>query len=169
MKDNNTTKITIESLANDHVSAPVKLVRSKASKYHFIKYNEVPPGYYLSEIRAVCNTKTKKNQPAFDVCYEVVDAYQYYAYKRNRIEKNDLNLYHIKERFPLECACTDEFISLLCDEYGFDDEINGDELVGLTELYSIGYDRDDAFGAIRDRQYCTPEELIEYLDKQNEY
>ena len=169
MDNQKTASRTLESLANDHINAPVKLVRSKASKYNFIKYDEVPPGYYLSEIRAVCNTKNRKGQPTFDVCYEIVDAYKYYAYRHKRINKSELKFYCVKERFPLEGACTDRFISLLCDEYGFNDEINGDDLIGLCEVYSIGYDDDSAIGNITDRKECTPDELVEFWDSRNNY
>ena len=159
---------TIENLAGKCSNKPFKITRDMGSAYSFPKYDDVPPGWYLSEVREVSQKGDRNGNEYIDICYEIVDVYKYYRHLRGTIN-NEPPRYKIKERYRIGTEPANLFIIHLYDVYGYEGDINEEDIVGLSEVYQITYPNDNGFGNITldSRQYMTPDEAIEYLDSKN--
>ena len=161
----NVKRINEESRAceNKGHGKPAFIIKKSAtSEYKFPFADKVPPGHYFSQVMAVYESKTRKNESSFDVCYKIRD-YHYCYKKANNLPWSGKKpkCYYIKLRYPVDSDYGDDFFDAMYNAGACDDELDPQEAIGVTEHILLSYESDDAIGNIAERVPCTCDDLQE--------
>ncbi len=132
------------------------------SKYKLPSYSDVPSGNYFSEIVYAGFTTTGKGKPAIEVHYKMISSAA--AYKKANgipLDEKDSKVYYVKQIYPEGTEFYDSFIDSMDEALGCDgEEFDIEEVVGVTEYVSIGYDAGCDIGGIKRRDPCDFEDFI---------
>lgn len=132
------------------------------SKYKLPIYSDVPPGNYFSEIVYAGFTTTSKGKPAIEVHYKMISSAA--AYKKANgipLDEKDSKVYHVKQIYPEGTEFYHSFIDSMDEALAREgEEFTLDEVVGVTEYVSIGYDEGCDIGGIKRRHPCDFEDFI---------
>ena len=138
-------------------------------KYILPRSNVVPADQYYSEIVHIEDTTTRAEKEAIAVYYKIVkfsDAYQ----KANSLGKHDgkLNIFYIKQIYPLDSDAYRLFLEAMYNylEIDYEDDIDLELCIGLTEAISIGYTSPTGIGGINSRCYWDDEAFVELYQEQ---
>lgn len=142
------------------------------SKYVLPKMDNVPAGDYYSMIENVENSVTRRQEKAITVYYRISPRVEIYKKANNLLPKGTkVRRYFIRQIYPIGSSYYDAFITAMHDELGksYDEGIDFDEIIGLTELIILSYEKLDGIGGISQRCYYEDEDFINpsYSDNQN--
>lgn len=158
---NNSSPLTFKALTSP---APLIFYNKPSIRYKFPKMDVVEPGGYFSEIKHMESLFTKKGESAFDVCYEVVN-FMHYARYMLGLTNVEPKKFRVKERILRDSERENDLIESLCDFYDLEDRMTSDDLIGLTEVYNIGYfGDDDCIGTIHGRKGISEDALLAWYE-----
>lgn len=120
--------------------------------YKFPNNDRIDPGKYVSEIMYTMKSKTRNNQDAFDVCYDIVEYYDYVKFLKGYKPKKECKKYEIRQRYPLESESARAFIEAVYAA-GYDNKFKLKDIVGMKEVVTIEYYGNSTMGSI---QYRVP-------------
>ena len=160
-------KIVKRNIYTSRASNSNKLPTSKNmgfSKYVLPKVDTVPGGHYYSIIKKVENSLTWKKEKAITVYYRISPCPEVYKKVNNLLpEGTKITRYYIRQVYPIGSSYYDTFITAMYEELGqsYDEDIEFDEIVGLTELIILSYEKLDGIGGISERCYYKDEDFID--------
>lgn len=168
MNENSILNSSIEDVISKTSPAPKLVFKlNKTARYIFLKYDDVPPGWYYSEIMAIESSVTTTGKPAFDVCYKIVDWYHLIRTLNGTLpEDHQLTYYYVRERCVYGAVSERAFTKSMVEGCGFDEdyEFEVDEVIGVCERYKISYKTEDSLGSIDKRMVVTDEYIEDYID-----
>ena len=134
------------------------------SKYVLPKIDDVPAGHYYSRIENVENSMTWRKEKAITVYYRISPRVEIYKKANNLLPKGTkVRRYFIRQVYPIGSSYYDTFITAMYDDLGksYDEDIDFDEIIGLTELIILSYEKPDGIGGISQRCYYEDEDFID--------
>ena len=134
------------------------------SKYVLPKVDIIPGGHYYSIIKNVEHSLTWKKEKAITVYYRISPCPEVYKKVNNLLpEGTKITRYYIRQVYPIGSSYYDTFITAMYEELGksYDEDIEFDEIVGLTELIILSYEKLDGIGGISERCYYKDEDFID--------
>lgn len=124
------------------------------SAYDYPRENEVPAGYYNSEITGISpkeKMKGNERKVSLEVCYDI-EGYDY---------KNRGQFYQIKQSYPKGSSHLLKFFKAM-DKAGVDYKTDIENIVGTTERIHLAYVSDSSeIGSIVARVPYWPEDDVE--------
>ena len=132
-------------------------------------HEEVPSGDYYSLITNV-EKITSKGKPAISVCYKMMtfkDAYQ----EANNIYQGSKKpkIYKIRQIYPFDSQAYDRFLEAMYEalELDYKEDINLEDIIGITEVIGISYSKHSDIGGISTRTPWDDESFVYLYNKNN--
>ena len=126
--------------------------RNPLGKYTFPTQDNVPPGIYISKIDAVIESKTRKGEDSYDVCYRIADAVSCYKKVNGLLPADEEIEYHyIRQRYVYGTEFDDQFVEAMYNTGVVDDEFDFKDVIGITEKINLIYKADGGLGSIDKR------------------
>lgn len=146
------------NIANSRTAIKVSSPQNKKlgyGKYRLPKADDIPADRYYSVIVRIENTVTSgSNKKAIAVYYDIAkfsDAYR----KANKLfkEHEKLKVLYIKQIYPLDSEAYVRFLESMYDALNsdYEDDIDWNDCIGITEWISLGYGRYSEIGGIQKR------------------
>lgn len=134
------------------------------SKYVLPKVDIIPGGNYYAMIDRAEKSLTWKKEEAITVYYRISPCPEVYKKVNNLLPKGTkITIYYIRQVYPIGSSYYDTFITAMYNELGksYDEDIELDEIIGLTELIILSYEKLNGIGGISQRCYYTDEDFID--------
>lgn len=157
---NQKTNSNYKDISQDYV-----IKSNGQSGYEFPDYDNVPSGYYFSEI-IHAEYKRKSSGEFIRVYYEIIPYPDCYNLALGNVSEDHVKIHHIIQSYPVNSKSYEE-LACSIEEFLGKNEFKVKEMVGATEYILLNYEY-GKIGGYRERNPITWEEYADYCTKQEE-